>query len=112
MTGRGHRIDRSDHPEQASASGEFDRPKDVDRDGLASAGSPDDQSVAKVERSPMAVAAAGLELGVVIAGLTLLGWWLDGRFGWRPWLMVTGLILGLVGGTYNVWKVGRSFFDS
>lgn len=58
----------------------------------------------------MALAAAGMELGLVVAGLALAGWWADGRWGTRPWLMLTGLAAGLIGGTYNVWKIGRSYF--
>jgi len=58
----------------------------------------------------MALAAAGMEVGLMVAGLSLAGWWADGRWGTRPWLMLTGLAVGLIGGTYNVWKIGRSYF--
>ncbi len=30
-------------------------------------------------------------------GFTLLGVWLDGRFGTKPWLMVVGIIIGAIG---------------
>lgn len=30
-------------------------------------------------------------------GLTLLGVWLDGQFGTKPWLMAAGIVLGLTG---------------
>lgn len=62
-------------------------------------------------RNTAALAMAGLEMGLVIVALTLFGRWLDGRYGTPPWLTLIGLAMGLVGGTYNVWKIGRSSFD-
>jgi F0F1-type ATP synthase assembly protein I len=44
----------------------------------------------------------GLELAGATAGLALIGYWLDGRFGLRPWGTVIGAIIGLVGGLYNL----------
>lgn len=46
----------------------------------------------------------GLEILASILGMGLIGWWLDGKTGSSPWLMVTGLILGIVGGLYNAIK--------
>jgi len=63
------------------------------------------------QKGSLAVATAGLEIGLAIVGLTLLGRWLDDRYGSTPWLMLVGLGIGMIGGTYNVWKIGRSFFD-
>ena len=50
----------------------------------------------------MRYAGLGLELAGAVAGLTLLGYWLDGRWGTAPWLMLAGLAIGLLGGTYNL----------
>jgi len=44
----------------------------------------------------------GLELGTAIAGLTLLGYFLDDYFDTEPTLALIGCGLGLVGGVYNV----------
>ena len=44
----------------------------------------------------------GLELAGATAGLALIGYWVDGRFGTRPWGIVIGAIIGLVGGLYNL----------
>jgi ATP synthase protein I len=44
----------------------------------------------------------GLELAGATAGLALLGYWIDGRFGTRPWGTVGGVVIGLVGGLYNL----------
>ena len=46
--------------------------------------------------------AASLGFGVVA------GYWADGRFGTEPWLMLTGLFLGLAAGIYNLVMVIRS----
>jgi F0F1-type ATP synthase assembly protein I len=46
----------------------------------------------------------GLELAGATAGLALVGYWLDGRFGTAPWGLIAGVILGLVGGLYNLVK--------
>ena len=44
----------------------------------------------------------GLELAGVIAGLALLGYWIDGRYGTSPWGILGGVSVGLVGGLYNL----------
>ena len=44
----------------------------------------------------------GLELAGAIAGLALVGYWVDGRFGTGPWGIVVGVFIGLVGGLYNL----------
>ncbi len=49
----------------------------------------------------------GLELAVAIGGLGLLGFWADGHFGTSPWLSLTGIILGTVGGCWNIYKTAK-----
>jgi F0F1-type ATP synthase assembly protein I len=44
----------------------------------------------------------GLELAGATAGLALVGYWIDGRFGTQPWGILGGVIVGLVGGLYNL----------
>jgi ATP synthase protein I len=44
----------------------------------------------------------GLELAGATAGLALVGYWIDGRFGTRPWGTIVGVVIGLVGGLYNL----------
>ena len=44
----------------------------------------------------------GLELAGATAGLALIGYWVDSHFGTRPWGMLAGVIIGLVGGLYNL----------
>jgi len=44
----------------------------------------------------------GIELVAAVAGLTLAGYGWDRHFGTRPWGVLIGALLGLVGGMYNV----------
>lgn len=44
----------------------------------------------------------GLELAGVTAGFALLGYWIDRRYGTAPWGVLIGVVLGLVGGLYNL----------
>ncbi len=46
----------------------------------------------------------GLELAGATAGMTLVGYWIDRRFGTGPWGMIGGVIIGIVGGLYNLVK--------
>jgi len=39
----------------------------------------------------------GAQIAGTLAGLTLLGWWLDGRLGTTPWLMLGGIVLAFAG---------------
>lgn len=52
----------------------------------------------------MTYSGAGLELAGATAGLTLAGFWVDGKFGTRPWGVVIGAAIGIVGGLYNLVK--------
>lgn len=40
----------------------------------------------------------GLELAFAVVGMFFLGRWLDGLFATDPWLMVVGLLMGVIGG--------------
>jgi ATP synthase protein I len=44
----------------------------------------------------------GLELAGATAGLALVGYWIDGRFGTSPWGLLGGVVIGIVGGLYNL----------
>lgn len=44
----------------------------------------------------------GLELAGATGGLALIGYWIDSRFGTQPWGILGGVVIGLVGGLYNL----------
>jgi F0F1-type ATP synthase assembly protein I len=44
----------------------------------------------------------GVELAAAVAGFTLVGYWWDRHFHTDPWGLVVGLMLGLIGGMYNL----------
>jgi F0F1-type ATP synthase assembly protein I len=44
----------------------------------------------------------GLELAGATAGLALIGYWIDGKFGTSPWGILGGVTIGIVGGLYNL----------
>ena len=47
---------------------------------------------------------AGSQYAASIVVCMLIGWWLDGKLGTSPWLLVAGVILGAVAGFYNLYK--------
>jgi ATP synthase protein I len=46
----------------------------------------------------------GLELAGATAGLALLGYWIDSKFGTSPWGILICVVIGIVGGLYNLVK--------
>ena len=50
----------------------------------------------------LSASSAGLELGIAVALCTLGGHWLDGKFGTEPWLLLVGLVIGLIAGFRGV----------
>ena len=46
----------------------------------------------------------GLEFAGAVAGFTLVGYWIDRHYGSQPWGLLIGLVLGFVGGLYNLVK--------
>ncbi len=44
-------------------------------------------------------AGLGFQFAAVLALFALAGWWLDGKLGTQPWLLVLGCLLGAVGAT-------------
>ncbi|MEX2228325.1 MAG: AtpZ/AtpI family protein [Dehalococcoidia bacterium] len=53
----------------------------------------------------------GSYLATSIVGLTLVGVWLDGRFGTRPTLTLVFLVLGLALGFYGAYRQLRELIE-
>lgn len=83
-------------------------PKPPEQPGLSAAGRR--ASSRGQAPNPMALMGVGLEFGAVVAVLALLGWWLDEKFATSPWLVLTGTVIGIVGGLYNLWMQGKRYF--
>ncbi len=50
-------------------------------------------------------AQAGTMLVAPMLAFGAIGWWLDGRFGTKPWLLLAGLIVGMIGGFVNFFRL-------
>ena len=53
----------------------------------------------------MRYAQVGTMLIVPMIMLGGFGYWLDRRFGWEPWLLLAGLILGMAAGFLNFFRL-------
>ncbi len=54
----------------------------------------------------------GIEFAAAVAGFSLVGYWIDGRYDTGPWGLLIALALGLIGGTYNLVRQSLAAFDS
>ena len=62
-----------------------------------------------VMRSYMDVASVGLSFALAIVFGVGGGWWLDKQFGWSPWGVRIGLVLGIIAAVRNVVAVLRKY---
>ena len=58
------------------------------------------------------MASSGFDLAIVVGGFTAIGWWLDRKYGWAPWGVLVGAILGIVGGLTNFLREARGLMRS
>ena len=63
-------------------------------------GAPGEEGPSTLARA-MAQSQMGLQLVAPPLGLGAIGWFLDRRFGTAPWILLAGLVLGVVGGMVN-----------
>jgi ATP synthase protein I len=47
----------------------------------------------------------GIQLGVAITGMTMLGKYIDEKLDTMPWFLIVGVILGTAGGFYNLFRL-------
>ena len=55
------------------------------------------------------VASVGLAFGLAIVIGAAGGWWLDQKFGWRPWGFLGGFAMGLAAGVRNIYVVTKKY---
>ena len=65
----------------------------------------DDQDRGRMHRMIAQYSSIIFLLPSAVVGGYLLGAWLDGRFGTGPWLTVTFLLLGSIGGFVEVFRI-------
>ncbi len=53
-------------------------------------------------RPQLRLAGLGIELVGAVLGFTLVGLWIDRHYGSGPWGLLVCLVIGLVGGFYNL----------
>jgi hypothetical protein len=54
-------------------------------------------------------AGAGLQFALTFLAFGALGWWLDGKLGTEPWLMIGGILAGAAGAMYSlVLRIGKT----
>ncbi len=49
-------------------------------------------------------AGAGIQFAATFLVMGLFGWWLDGKLGTEPWLMIAGILLGATGAFVSLVK--------
>ena len=52
----------------------------------------------------------GFEFVAAVVGFSLVGLWIDRHYDSRPWGLVVGAALGLIGGTYNLIRGSMAAF--
>ncbi|MCY3024242.1 MAG: AtpZ/AtpI family protein [Planctomycetota bacterium] len=65
---------------------------------------PDDAGNGSGNRDLWRYLGLGTQLAVTVAVFVGLGWWLDQRYGWTPWGILTLGTLGVAAGLYHFLK--------
>jgi ATP synthase protein I len=53
------------------------------------------------------LSSVGLEMGIAVALGSGIGYWLDKKFGTKPWLMLVFLLLGVAAGFKGIYTAAR-----
>jgi ATP synthase protein I len=56
------------------------------------------------------VASVGLSFAFALVIGAVVGYWLDGKFGWKPYGVLTGCALGFAAGVRNVYVVTKKYW--
>jgi len=83
------------------AKTQTEEPKETDRKETQSGGVSWRQAIGNV----------GLALAIpwMIGVPALLGWWLDKKFATSPWLLIVGLVLGLLTTALDIYQLMKKF---
>ena len=90
-----------------------------DTDGRHAPGSPQGNQGHQIDGRKFSVkqwmsmgqlASSGMELGLTVAALTLLGWWLDTQWNSSPWMLITGAFIGTIGSFYKLYRINKRWF--
>ena len=65
--------------------------------------SPLPEDDASPKSSGLNMMSVGLEVTAILVVFTLGGLWLDRKIGTYPWLLLVGLTMGMIGGSYSFW---------
>ncbi len=60
-------------------------------------------------RPALALGTVGIVLVTCTCVGALLGLWLDGEFGTKPWLLVAGVLLGTLAGFIEMYRAAKRF---
>jgi F0F1-type ATP synthase assembly protein I len=61
--------------------------------------------------SPWGLLGVGMELGMVVAVMSLGGWWVDRKLDTSPWFLLLGLGIATIGGMYNLYRQSKRYFE-
>jgi len=64
---------------------------------------------AKTYRTYIKTSAVGLEFALAIGISALIGYYLDKRFGWSPWGLIIGMIIGTLAGVKRLWTFSKEY---
>jgi F0F1-type ATP synthase assembly protein I len=67
----------------------------------------DDDRRGRLPLSWLRMYALVLEFLAYLGVLGYIGWWLEQRYGWQPWGLLGGLLLGLAVGLYRMIRESR-----
>ena len=61
-------------------------------------------------RSWIRYSTLGIEFVAAVAGFALVGFWIDRHYETKPWGLLIGAVLGIVGGMYNFIRTALAAF--
>ncbi len=64
--------------------------------GSSHAGTREEADLRDGKIQAMKLTGVGFSFLIEVGLFALFGWWCDGKLGWSPWLMVAGMLIGMV----------------